>query len=77
MLDKVHKYHMMILLDFNAKLGKEDFFTLTIWNESLHETSNDNRVIHLALSENFTVRNSMFPYCNIHKYTWMSPDGKT
>jgi hypothetical protein len=42
--DKFSKYHMNILLDFNAKVGREDFFTPTIGNESLHEISNDNRV---------------------------------
>jgi endonuclease/exonuclease/phosphatase family metal-dependent hydrolase len=34
---------MKILLgDLNAKVGKEDIFKLTIWNESLHEISNRN-----------------------------------
>jgi hypothetical protein len=31
--DKFPKYHMKILLgDFNAKVGREDIFKLTIWN---------------------------------------------
>jgi hypothetical protein len=34
---------MKILLgDFNAKVGREDIFKLTIGNESLHEINNDN-----------------------------------
>jgi exonuclease III len=41
--DKFPKYHMKILLgDFNAIVGKEDIFKLTIGNGSLHEISNDN-----------------------------------
>jgi hypothetical protein len=42
--DKFPKYHMKILLDFNAKVGREDIFKLTIGNESLHKISNDNGV---------------------------------
>jgi exonuclease III len=41
--DKFHKYHMKILLgDFNAKVDKGDIFKPTIWNESIHEISNEN-----------------------------------
>jgi hypothetical protein len=39
------KYHMKILLDFNAKLGRENTFKLTIGNESLHQDSNNNGVL--------------------------------
>jgi hypothetical protein len=43
-----------------------------------HEISNDNgvRLVNFATSKNLTVRSMMFPHCNIHKYTWMSVDGK-
>jgi exonuclease III len=74
------KYHMKILLgDFNAKVGREHTFKLTIGNGSLHETSNDNgvRVVNFATSKNLVVNSTMFPHCKIHKYTWTSPDGKT
>jgi hypothetical protein len=37
---------MKILLgNFNAKVGREDIFKLTIGNESLHEISNNNAVV--------------------------------
>jgi hypothetical protein len=78
--DKFPKYHMKILLgDFNAKIGREDIFKPTIGNESLHEISNDNgvRLVNFATSKNIRVKCMMFPHCSIHKYTWMSPDGKT
>jgi hypothetical protein len=39
---------MIILLgDFNTKVGSEDIFKPTIGNESLHEISNDNEVCHI------------------------------
>jgi ankyrin repeat protein len=58
------------LLDFNAKVGREDIFKLTTGNESLHKISNDNEVIvvNIAPPKNFTVKSTMFPHCNIHKY---------
>jgi len=44
------KYHMKILLDFNAKVGRENIFKPTISNESLHLVSNDNgvRIVNFA-----------------------------
>jgi len=71
---------MKILLgDFNEKVGKENIFKPTIWNESLHQHSNDNgvRIVTFATSKNLVVKSTMFPHRNIHKYTWTSPDGKT
>jgi hypothetical protein len=38
--NKFLKYHMKILLgDFNARVGREDIFKTTIWNESLQDIS--------------------------------------
>jgi hypothetical protein len=38
--DKFNKYQMKVLLDFSAKVGREDIFKPTIGNESLHKISN-------------------------------------
>jgi hypothetical protein len=41
--DKFPKYNLRMLLgDFNAKAGGREIFEPTIWNENLHEISNDN-----------------------------------
>jgi len=48
---KYHIYHMKIVLgDFNAKMGRENIFKLTIGIESLHQDSNDNgvRIVNCA-----------------------------
>jgi hypothetical protein len=77
--DNLPKYHMKILLgDFNAKVAREDIFKPIIGNESLHEISNVNgvRLVNFATSINLRINSTMFPHHNIHKYTWMSPDGK-
>jgi hypothetical protein len=56
--DKFPKYHMKILLDFSAKVRKEDIFKPTIGNESLHEISNDNgvRLVNFVISKNLAVK---------------------
>jgi hypothetical protein len=80
MFDKFYKYRLEILLgDVNAKVGKEDIFKLTIGNESLNETSNDNGVslVNFATSRNHRVKSTMFSHRNFCRYTWTSQDGKT
>jgi hypothetical protein len=43
--NQVMKYDMKISLgDFNTKVGIQDIFKPTTWNESLHEISNNSRV---------------------------------
>jgi hypothetical protein len=62
----------MKMLDFNAKVGREDIFKPKIGNESLHEISSGNgngiRIVSFATSKN-TVRSTMFSHCNIPKFT--------
>jgi hypothetical protein len=51
--DKFCKHHMKILLgDFSTKVGRKDILKESIWNESLHEISNDTgvRVVNFAIS---------------------------
>jgi len=52
--DHFAKYHMTILLvDFDEKRGREDFFKPKIGNDSLHRDSNDNgdRLVNFATSK--------------------------
>jgi exonuclease III len=75
--DQFPRHHMKILLDFNAKVEREDIFKPIIGNESLHEASNDNgvRVVNFATLKTLIVKSTTFPHCDIHKHTWISPDG--
>jgi hypothetical protein len=68
----------MLLGDFTAKLFREVGYKI-IGNESLHEISSGNgiRIIKFATTKNLTIKRTMFPHCTIHKYTWMSLNGKT
>jgi hypothetical protein len=78
--DKFLKYHMKIVLkDFNEIVGREEIFKPTIGNESLHKIYNDDgvRMVNFVTSKNLTAKIKMFPYRNIHKFTWTSPEGKT
>jgi ribosomal protein L24E len=76
--DKFPKYHMKILLiDFSAKVDREDIFKPTIGNESLHVINNDNKVVNFATSKHLIVKRTVFPHRNIHKFTWTSPVEKT
>jgi len=56
---------MKILLgDFNAIVGRENIFKLTIGNERLHQDSNDNgvRIVNFATSRNLVVNCTMYPH---------------
>jgi len=66
-----------MLGDFNAKIGKEQTFKRTIEKESLHDTSNENgeRLIILVLASNIIISSTCFPCKNIHKETWVFPNG--
>jgi exonuclease III len=66
------RYDMKILLgDFNAEVGREDIYKLTIGNESSHEIRIDIgvKVVNFATSKNLVVKSTMFPNRSIHKYT--------
>jgi hypothetical protein len=63
---------------FNAKVAREDVSKPIIRNESLYDINNDNvnRDVNSAIPKK-SVKSTTFPCHNIHKYTWISNDGKT
>jgi hypothetical protein len=63
---------MKILLgEFNAKLGRENIFKLTIGNESLHQVSNDiaDKIENFVTLKNLVVKSKMLSNRKIHKYS--------
>ena len=69
----------LIMGDMNAKIGKEDAYLGTIGRHSLHNESNRNGelLIDFATSRNMVISSTQFPHRDIHKGTWVAPDGKT
>ena len=69
----------IILVDFNAKVGKESIYKPIIGNESLHNETNNNgiKMIQFVVSHGLNVRSTMFPHKDIHKETWHWADGTT
>lgn len=50
----------------------------TIGKHSLHVNTNDNdiKLIDFALGKGLVVKSTIIPRKDIHKYTWISPNGK-
>ena len=69
----------MIIGDMNAKIGKEEEYIGTTGKHSLHDESNENGnlLIDFATSKNMVISSTYFPRRDIHKITWISPDGET
>lgn len=59
----------IIVGDFNAKVGSEAVYRLTIGKESLNEELNDNgiSVINFDHAKNLIVASTNFSWKNIHK----------
>ena len=71
--------HKIILGDFNAKVGREDFHRDTTGAHSLHAISNNNgfRAIEFAQSKDLQIKSTFLPRKDIYKMTRRSPDGRT
>jgi hypothetical protein len=66
------KWHDIFFGNVNAKVGSEVIFKQTIGSAGFHEINIDNGVgvVNFATSQNLTVKSTMFPRRNIHKFTW-------
>jgi endonuclease/exonuclease/phosphatase family metal-dependent hydrolase len=73
---KVPKYDVLVLLgDFNAKVGKKDFLQHIVGNHSLHaETSENGKMLSQPGENNrLIIKSTCFEHKDTHKGTWKVP----
>lgn len=68
---------ILVLGEFNAKIGRERYYRAIIGNHILREISNDNgtKLVNFAAEKDLVVKSTMIPRKDIHKYTWIAPNG--
>ncbi|XP_055384167.1 uncharacterized protein LOC129613882 [Condylostylus longicornis] len=73
---KISRNDLIIIMgDFNAKIGREDFVQYIGGRHSLHKETNENgmRICNFAMSNRLHISSISFPHKNIHKHTWKIP----
>ena len=70
---------ILVLVDANTKLGKEDTYKEVSGKHMLHKFSNRNgeMLLEFAIGNNLTVMSTQFQHRRIHKGTWLAPDHMT
>jgi hypothetical protein len=78
--DKVPRNDLLIIVgDFNAKVGKERAYRGVVGKYSIHPKSNFNKeyLCNHAIFNNLTIVSTQYQHKRIHTGTWTSPDGQT
>ncbi|KAH0816656.1 hypothetical protein GEV33_006135 [Tenebrio molitor] len=68
---------LMIVGDFNTKIGKEERNEGVAGKETIHDTTNDNaaKICDLAAATNTFIVSTQYRHKREHKITWMIPGG--
>lgn len=77
--DRVNRYDTLIVLgDFNAKVGKESFIKTVAGSYSLHNETSPNGMKLCQLAENNALKivSTAYQHKDIHKDTWKTPGGE-
>lgn len=79
-VEKVPKRDVcMVIGDLNAKIGSDNEGMEMIMGKHGLGTQNENGLLfaEFCLFNNLCIGGSLFPHKDIHKATWVSPDGRT
>ena len=79
-VEKVPREDTLIVLgDFNAQIGKEEYLKQVVGKHTVHEDTNDNglRMCNMAERTNMIVSSTRFKHPERHKVTWVAPDQRT
>ena len=79
-LDKTPRHDILLLMgDFNAKVGGDnEGFEGCIGREGMGERNgNGQRFAELCMENGMVIGGTVFQHKDIHKLTWISPDGRT
>jgi len=74
--DKTPRNDALILLwDFNAKIGKEHSNKRVAGRHTLHDITSENgeKLVQLAIAHNLETSSTKFQHRRIHKGTWKAP----
>ena len=77
--DEISRHDMMMMGDWNAWIGamQEGEDGVVGWHGLGDERSEDDvRFVSFCAANNLAIVSTMFPYKNIHKYTWAAPNGR-
>ncbi|XP_055375392.1 uncharacterized protein LOC129608093 [Condylostylus longicornis] len=74
--NKISRHDLIIIMgDFNAKIGKENFIKNVAGLQSLHSKTSENgtRLVNFASENNLWISSVSFQHKRIHKQTWKIP----
>jgi len=74
--NRIPRYDMVIIIgDFNTKIGKQDYQQQVVGKYTIHDTSNENgnMLTQFATRNRLIIKSTMFPHKYIHRGTWKIP----
>jgi len=79
-IDQTPRHDILILMgDFNAKVGTDNVgYEACMGKEGVGERNdNGQRLVDVCMENGLVIGGTIFKHKNIHKLSWVSPDGRT